>query len=164
MIRPVSDSDTESIIALTAGTGFFKPLELTALEEVLHDYHESNHEHEHRAIAWEEQGELLGYMYYAPAPMTDRSWYLYWLAVATGQQGRGLGGKLLAFVEADIRAAKGRFLFIETSATDHYAPTRQFYLKHDYQLVASIADFYADGDGLAVFAKRISPKESASVR
>jgi ribosomal protein S18 acetylase RimI-like enzyme len=89
--------------------------------------------------------------------MTDRTWYLYWIAVAADQQGRGLGGRLLDFVERDIRDQQGRLLLIETSTTPHYAPTRRFYLKKGYAQAATIPDFYADGDGLAVFAKRLAP-------
>jgi ribosomal protein S18 acetylase RimI-like enzyme len=157
MLRPVSPADTDALVDLTAGTGFFKPLELDALREVFDDYHAGNADLGHRAFLWEEAGRTLGYVYHAPAPMTDRTWYLYWIAVAADQQGRGLGGKLLAFVEADVRDQDGRLLLIETSSTPHYEPTRRFYLRHGYAQPATIPDYYADGDGLVVFAKRISP-------
>lgn len=155
MIRPVTDADTETLVKLTASTGFFKPLEIEALQEVLDDFHSTNHDEGHRAFAWEEDGRILGYVYHAPTPMTDRSWHLYWIAVDPSQQGRGLGGKLLAFVEQDIRDLGGRLLIVETSTTEHYEPTRKFYLKYGYTLAASVADFYADGDGMAVFTKRM---------
>lgn len=156
MIRPIAPADTETLVALTADTGFFKPIELDALHEVLDDYHLENQELGHRAFVWEEAGRLLGYVYHAPTPMTDRSWHLYWIAVDRSQQGRGLGGKLLQFVESDVRDQAGRLLLIETSTTPHYEPTRRFYVKYGYTLAASIADFYSDGDGMAVFTKRIS--------
>jgi len=155
MIRPVTDADTDALVNLTAGTGFFKPLELDALREVLDDYHSTNQEQGHRAFAWEEGGHVLGYVYHAPTPMTDRSWHLYWIAVDASQQGRGLGGKLLAFVEQDIRELGGRLLIVETSTTEHYEPTRKFYLKYSYTFAAAVPDFYADGDGMAVFTKRL---------
>lgn len=159
MIRPVTPADTDALVELTAGTGFFKPLELETLREVLDDYHAQNRELDHQAFAWEESGCILGYVYHAPAPMTDRSWYLYWIAVAANQQGRGLGGKLLQFVERDIQKRNGRLLLIETSTTPHYEPTRRFYQKYGYTLVATIPDYYADGDGMAVFAKRLGTVE-----
>lgn len=155
MIRPVTPADTDTLILLTSETGFFKPLELETLREVLDDYHHEDHDHGHQAIAWEEGGRLLGYAYYAPAPMTDRTWYLYWIAVARDAQGRGLGGTLLANVERGIREQNGRLLLIETSTTPHYEPTRRFYLKLGYEVAARIADYYADGDGMAVFGKRL---------
>jgi ribosomal protein S18 acetylase RimI-like enzyme len=155
MIRPVTPSDTTALIDLTASTGFFKPVEVEALREVLDDYHGGNIDLGHRAFAWEEGGRVLGYVYHAPAAMTDRTWYLYWIAVSPQTQGRGLGGKLLAFVEDDVRAQAGRLLLIETSSTPHYEPTRRFYLKHGYTQAAHIPDFYTDGDGLVVFSKRL---------
>jgi ribosomal protein S18 acetylase RimI-like enzyme len=156
MLRPISPADTDGLIELTATTGFFKPLEIDTLREVLDDYHATSRHHGHRAFAWEEGSRILGYVYHAPAAMTDRTWYLYWIAVAPDQQGRGLGGKLLGFVEEDVRQQAGRLLLIETSSTAHYEPTRRFYLKYGYSVVAQIPDFYADGDGLVVFSKRIS--------
>jgi ribosomal protein S18 acetylase RimI-like enzyme len=155
MIRPVTRHDSEALVDLTAGTGFFKPLEIDTLREVLDDYHAENIALGHRAFAWEEDRRLLGYVYHAPAPMTDRAWYLYWIAVSKESQRGGLGGKMLAFVEDDILAQSGRLLLIETSSTPHYEPTRRFYLKHGYTQAAHIPDYYADGDGLVVFSKRI---------
>jgi ribosomal protein S18 acetylase RimI-like enzyme len=155
VIRPIEPADTEAVIHLTAATGFFKPIELDALHEVLEDYHRVNQALEHRAFVYEQTGTILGYVYHAPAPMTDRSWYLYWIAVSKHHQGQGLGRKLLAFVEQDVREHGGRLLLIETSTTPHYEPTRRFYLKNDYTLAATIPDFYADGDGMAIFTKRL---------
>ena len=106
----------------------------------------------------------LGYVYHAPEEMTDQTWCVWWLAVMADQQGRGLGGKLLAFAEADVRALGGRLLVVETSDTLHYEPTRRFYLKHGYTAAATIPDFYADGDGKAVFAKRVNGSTPPAAR
>lgn len=157
MIRPVTQADTPVLVELTAGTGFFKPLEVETLRDVLDDYHAENADLGHRAFVWVGDGRVLGYVYHAPAPMTDRTWYLYWIAVSKEAQRGGLGGRLLAFVEEDVRSQRGRLLLIETSSTPHYEPTRRFYLKHDYTQAAHVPDFYADGDGLVVFSKRIVP-------
>ncbi len=157
MIRPIGASDTDALVAMTAGTGVFKPLEVEALREVLDEFHGGNADYGHRAFACEGPGgRLLGFVYYAPTPMTDRSWHLYWIVVRRDEQGRGWGGRLLAFVEADVRERGGRLLVVETSSTPHYEPTRRFYLKHGYAWVATVPDFYADGDGMAVFTKRLA--------
>jgi GNAT superfamily N-acetyltransferase len=156
MIRPATPADTPTLLALTSGTGYFKPMEVETLEGVLEDYHASNRDDfGHRAFVWEEDGVVVGYAYHAPEEMTDRTWYLWWIAVAADQQGRGRGGKLLAFVEGDVRALGGRLLVVETSTTEHYEPTRRFYLKHNYTAASEIQDFYADGDGMAIFTKRL---------
>src|SRR5262245_20468885 len=98
MFRTITPAHTDHLRALTAKPGLFQPIELTALREVLDDYHTTNADHGHRGFAWEEDGRLLGYAYYAPTPMTDRTWHLFWIAVDSTLQGRGLGGKLLRFV------------------------------------------------------------------
>jgi ribosomal protein S18 acetylase RimI-like enzyme len=157
MIRPATQSDTPALLALSADTGFFNPLEVETLEGVLNDYATNRDQCGHRCVVWEaEDGLIRGYIYHAPEEMTDRTWYVWWIAVRADQQGRGLGGKLLAFAEADVRALGGRLLVIETSDTAKYEPTRRFYLKQGYTAVATIPDFYADGDGMAVFTKRIA--------
>jgi ribosomal protein S18 acetylase RimI-like enzyme len=156
MIRPTTPSDTEAILALTAATGYFKPMEVEALEGVLSDFHASNRDDfNHRCFVWEDGGRVVGFVYHAAEEMTDRTWHLWWIAVSADQQGRGLGGQLLAFAENDIRDHGGRLLVVETSDTPHYEPTRRFYLKHGYSAVATIPDFYTDGDGMTVFTKRM---------
>lgn len=154
MIRPTWPADTDTLVEIAAETGVFKPIELVALREVLDDYHATNQALGHRAVTYELEGGVLGFAYYAPAAMTDRAWYLYWIAVRKPRHAQGLGGQLLSFAEQEIRAASGRLLLIETSSLPHYDLTRRFYLKHGYEQAATLADYYADGDDMVVFRKR----------
>jgi ribosomal protein S18 acetylase RimI-like enzyme len=156
MIRPTTPADTPALLELTRGTGVFKPHEVDALDEVLADYHANNHGLGHRAVTLEKAGRVLGYAYYAPAAMTDRTWYLYWIAVTKDTQAKGVGGTLLRHAEEEIRKAGGRVLFIETSSLPHYAQTRRFYEKHGYEVTGVLRDYYADGDDMVVFRKRMA--------
>jgi ribosomal protein S18 acetylase RimI-like enzyme len=157
MIRPTLPADTDSLVALTGATGLFKPLEVVALREVLDDFHATNHAQDHHAITLEENAEILGFAYYGPAPMTEGTWQLWWIAVRKDQQGRGIGSQLLSFVEDDIRTKRqGRVLFIETGSLPHYEWTRQFYRKNGYEQHALLKDFYADGDSMVVFRKSMN--------
>ena len=152
---PSEPSETPALLALAEGTGVFKPIEIQALEEVLDDFHAREHAHGHRCVtAWQDE-RPIGFAYWAPAEMTDRTWYLYWIAVRRDLQSLGSGARLLRACEADIRAAGGRLLLIETSSLPSYEPTRRFYAKHGYEPPAVIRDFYADGDDLLVFRKRL---------
>lgn len=155
MIRPTVPEDTATLLALAEGTGVFKPHEIVALNEVLDDYHATNHAEGHRSVTFEHAGQVAGFAYYAPAAMTDRTWYLYWIAVSKQVQARGTGGTLLRHAEDDIRQARGRVLFIETSSLPHYDLTRRFYLKHGYEQAAALRDYYADGDDMVVFRKKL---------
>jgi ribosomal protein S18 acetylase RimI-like enzyme len=156
VIRPTEPADTQPLLDLTTQTDVFKPHEIQALDEVLTDYHATNKNLGHRSVTFDQSGQILGFAYYAPAAMTDRTWYLYWIAVTKHTQARGIGGQLLKYVEDDIRGRRGRILLIETSSLPHYDLTRKFYVKHHYDQAAVIAGFYADGDNLVVFCKRIT--------
>ncbi len=158
MIRPVAVADTPTLLALTEATGVFKPHEVKALQEVLDEYHQANHRFGHIAVLDEREGRIVGYAYYAPASMTDHAWYLYWIAVTKQIQAKGVGSGLLTHAEDDIRRKAGRVLFIETSSLPHYDPTRQFYLKHGYEVTGVLRDYYADGDDMVVFRKRLAGK------
>jgi ribosomal protein S18 acetylase RimI-like enzyme len=156
MIRPTVPEDTPALVALTEATGVFKPMEIQALREVLDDYHETEHAQGDRCVTYEDRGAIVGYAYYAPAAMTDRTWYLFWIAVSKQTQAKGVGSKLLRHAEEDIRRQQGRILLIETSSLPHYELTRRFYLKHGYEQHAALRDYYSDGDDMVVFRKRIT--------
>ena len=155
MIRPTKPEDTPALLTLTEATGVFKPHEVQALDEVLSDYHATNHGLGHVSVTDERHGKIVGYAYYAPAAMTDRTWYLYWIAVDKTTQAKGVGGSLLRHAEDDARRRGARVLFIETSSLPNYELTRKFYVKHKYEVTGQLRDYYADGDDMVVFRKRL---------
>src|SRR5262249_39077597 len=140
--------------------GVFKPLEIEALQEVLDDYHKGNIHAGHQAVSYELDGKLIGFAYYAPADMTDRTWYLYWIFVDKNTQAKGIGAKLLKHAEEHIKLLGGRLFIIETSSLPVYDLTRKFYLKYQYEQAAVFGDFYSDGDSMVVFRKRLLPSPS----
>ena len=105
MLRPTTPADTPALVALAAATGVFKPIEIDALHEVLDDYHAANHGYGHQSLTWDEGGAAAGFVYFAPTAMTDRTWEVWWIAVAPGRQGTGVGGRMMAFVERAVRDA-----------------------------------------------------------
>jgi ribosomal protein S18 acetylase RimI-like enzyme len=156
MIRPTVPADTTALLALAQETAVFKPHEIQALKEVLDDYHEDNHAYGHRCVTYEQDGRIAGFAYYAPTEMTDRNWHLWWIAVSKQIQAKGIGGELVRYVEEDVGRARGRQLLVETSSLPHYELTRRFYLKHGYELACAQPDYYADGDDMVVFRKKLS--------
>jgi GNAT superfamily N-acetyltransferase len=156
MIRPTIPADTPELVKLTEGTRVFKSLEIQALQDVLDEYHAETHGLGHRSVTYEHEGKPIGFAYYAPAAMTDRTWYLYWIAVSKDIHAKGIGTKLLTYVEQDIKRHQGRLLLIETSSLAHYELTRRFYRKHNYDQAAVLRDYYANGDDMVVFGKHLS--------
>jgi GNAT superfamily N-acetyltransferase len=156
MIRPTLPADTPALVSMARDTAVFKPHEIEALQEVLDDYHSGEAGSEHRSITSERGGQPIGFAYFAPAAMADRTWYLWWIVVTPHTQARGIGSELLRHVEQEVGRANGRVLFIETSSLPHYDLTRRFYLKHCYDQVAALPDYYADGDDMVIFSKRMT--------
>jgi ribosomal protein S18 acetylase RimI-like enzyme len=155
-IRFIEPLDHQPIIEFTRRTQFFRDWEIEALAEVLRDYQEGNWEYNHRGICFEQEGQIVGFAYAAPAEMTDRSWYLYWLVVDSDFQNQGIGKNLLNWIEEDLISFEARVLFVETSSLPLYDPTRKFYLARGYSQCAVLPDFYTDGDDMVVFVKKIT--------
>lgn len=157
MIRATVPEDTPRLLEIAERTGVFRAIEVSALGEVLEDYFRANHAQGHQAVTAAVGDDIRGFAYFAPAAMTDRTWYVYWIAVDPGAQKGGVGRRLVDHMEQAIGRANGRQLLIETSSLSHYEPTRRFYLRRGYDEVASIPDYYADGDHMVVFRKRLAP-------
>lgn len=96
-----------------------------------------------------------GYTCFGPIAGTVNRWELYWIAVDARARRSGLGKRLQAATETAVKAMGGVMLIAETSTRDDYAPARRFYLAQGYKLLAQIPDWHADGDGLAIFGKRL---------
>jgi len=161
MIRPTVSADTPALLKITKETGLFLPVDLEALDAVLSAYHEENAAQGHRCLTDEHNGEVIGFVYYAPAAMTDRTWYLWWIVVSKQTQAKGVGSKLLKHAEDAARAENGRLMMIDTSGLPTYELTRRFYIKHGYEIAATIKDFYADHHDLVMFRKRLLPASPA---
>jgi len=156
VIRPTLEKETEALKDIASSTLVFKPMEIDALGEVLDDYHAGTRHEGHKAVTFEEHGKPIGFAYYAPTAMTDRTWHLYWIFVDKKTHAKGIGTKLLKYAEEEIARNGGRIFLIETSSLPSYEPTRKFYLKHGYEQAAVIRDFYADNDDQVIFRRRLA--------
>jgi GNAT superfamily N-acetyltransferase len=87
--------------------------------------------------------------------MTEGTYDLYWLVVADGARGRGIGGALFAAVEQELKQRGARIVRVETSSLEGQGGARRFYEKVGFRLSGAIADFYRQGDDLLVFAKAL---------
>src|SRR6266404_4058579 len=155
MIRPTVAADTPELLAITAGTGLFTEADVETLDTVLAEYHDETAAQGHRCATYEQNGAIVGFIYFAPAPMTDRTWDLWWIVVSKLIQARGVGGKLLRHAEEAARAYNGRLMEVPTSSLPSYDLTRGFYLKNGYEVAAILKDHYSDGHDMVIFSKRL---------
>jgi ribosomal protein S18 acetylase RimI-like enzyme len=131
--------------------GFFDEMVVGALDGTLDN---------HRWLVSEAaDGRVVGAAYFAPEPFSDRMWNLYFISVAPDQQGQGIGAALMDRVEYELRGrgpADALVLIVETSSTDQYRLTREFYPKLGFVEEARIRRFYGPGDDKVVFWKSLT--------
>jgi GNAT superfamily N-acetyltransferase len=142
-------------MTLLRGLPEFKPAEVAVAEEVIDSYLADPAGSGYNILVAQDGLAINGYISYGPTPLTEGTWDTYWVAVAAGEQGKGTGSALLAYAEDKIRQAGGRLIVIETSSQPGYEKTRRFYLKHGYEAVARLPDFYAPGDDKIILQKRL---------
>jgi GNAT superfamily N-acetyltransferase len=152
----VTNQDPEKIRRLTEATGFFYPYEVDIAVELAEDRLSHGAESGYHFIMAEQDDRLAGYACFGPIPCTLDSYDLYWIAVYPDIQGRGLGRELISEAEKHIEKAGGRRIYVDTSERPQYDSTRAFYEKCGYRLEAVLKDFYAPGDGKAIYCKSLS--------
>jgi acetoin utilization deacetylase AcuC-like enzyme/GNAT superfamily N-acetyltransferase len=147
--------DARRIRRLVEITGFFSSKEVDVAEELVTERLDKGEASGYHFIMAEHYGRLAGYACFGPIPATDSSYDLYWIAVHPDFQGRGLGRRLLLEAERRIKAAGGRRIYADTSQRVQYASTRAFYESCGYLLETVLKDFYAVGDGKAIYRKSL---------
>jgi ribosomal protein S18 acetylase RimI-like enzyme len=148
-------TDLPALRRLVAATGVFYPAERAIALELLAERLARGPRSGYEFIFAERAGELVGYCAWGAVPLTQRSYDLYWIAVAPDVQGQGVGRRLMALAEAAVARRGGGQLYIETSSRGSYARTRRFYRAGAYAEAARLRDFYAPGDHKVVFCKTI---------
>ncbi len=149
-LRPQDRAPLERVLR---ETGFFNAAELEVALELVDDRLAHGEKSHYRFLVLEREGEVLGYAAWGPIPGTVASADLYWIAVHPGHQGQGLGRALLDAAETWIAREGHTRVYLETSTRPQYVPTRAFYLRCGYEIAAELPDFYAPGDGKAIFLK-----------
>jgi len=149
--RQALAADKAAIIDVLLDTQLFPA---NMLDDMIEPFlnHPENRDH---WFVHEEPGHgVVGFGYLRLEPLTEGTWNLLAIAVRTQLQGEGIGRSMMAYVE-DLLSSES-VLIVETSGTDEFAATREFYLKCGYIREATIRDYWARGDDKIVFWKRIS--------
>lgn len=160
-ILPAVEGDKNDILSLAMADGFFTVPEVASIAELLDIYLQRSSQEDYYFLSYHDEEKVLGFACYGPASLTQGVFDLYWIAAHPEHRRQGIGRALLKRVEAEVRKKKGRMLLIETSSSERYAPTRQFYVKQGYKVAASIPDYYAPGDGMVIYRKIFRTRHSS---
>jgi ribosomal protein S18 acetylase RimI-like enzyme len=157
-IRPIKKKDRPRLESILKALKHFQPAEVqVALELIDIALTQRGQEDYIFRIAEAAEGQILGYICYGKAPLTDAVYDIYWIVVHPASWNQGTGTALLRQAEEEMRLRKARLLLIETSSRPAYQIPRAFYGKRGYKEQARILDYYAVGDHKLIFSKTPTP-------
>lgn len=149
-IRPVKAQDLEALKEVLNTIELF-PSEY--LEDMMSDYL-NNSETEDIWFTATENDKPISLAYCAPEKFTEGTFNLYAIGVLKEKQDHGIGGKMMQYLENQLREAGHRVLIVETSSSPDLELTREFYPKQGYKQVAVLPDFWTEGEDKVVFWKK----------
>ena len=155
IVRPMAAADKAAVMHMLRHTPEFKPVEVEVAEELMDAYLKDGVKSGYLVVVATIDSRVTGYACYGPTPITESTWDVYWMAVERGSQGQGIGGVLLAAVEADIAHSGGHLIVIETSSKASYTRAQRFYSSQGYEMHNRIVDFYEPGDDKLTYLKRV---------
>jgi GNAT superfamily N-acetyltransferase len=151
----VQERDADDVRDIVVSTGFFSDEEADVAVELVREHLHKGSAGGYLFVFAEVDGRTVGYACYGPVPCTLNTFDLYWIAVRPDARGRGLGRALLGRVEDRLGGPGRAKLVAETSSRPQYAPTRDFYLACGFEEEARIRDYYAPGEDVLYFTKRL---------
>ena len=158
IIRVAILNDLAAIKAIAVAAKMFTSEEAEFFDEMLGGFVDGTMPESQWLVLEDSFVHVRGAAYYSPEPFADRMWNLYFIAVDPTVQGRGFGAALMTHVETELRQKGGdeaRVLIVETSSTEQYARTREFYAKIGYDEEARVRQFYGPDDHTVMFWKSL---------
>ncbi len=154
--RELKESDKGFIEEILISTGFFYDYEIEVAVELAQENLEKGEEKSgYIFIMAETEDKPVAFACFGKTPCTADSFDLYWIAVHQNQKGKGLGKLLLNLMEKEVSGLGGKNIWVETSSRPLYEPTRMFYLKTGYEIIAELPDFYGENDNKNIFLKKV---------
>jgi ribosomal protein S18 acetylase RimI-like enzyme len=152
----VRTADAAAIATLAASCGVFSASEIAIARELVEEHLAKGEAASGYSFLIADGADGIdGYTCFGPVPGAVNRWELYWIVVAPKARRSGLGHRLQRATE-DVLKSRGCVMMVaETSTLPAYAPARGFYLGQGYRLLAEVPDWHDDGDGLAIFGKRL---------
>lgn len=100
---------------------------------------------------------LLGYLCYGRTPMTQSTYDLYWIATSPDFARSGVARGLVSTMESEIAREGGGLVRVETGSREGHGAAVRFYDAVQFTRAAVLADFYAPGDDLIIYTRRVAP-------
>ena len=103
-----------------------------------------------------QENKIVGLGYCTPEKLTEGTYNLLAIAVRKEIQGKGVGRKMMDYIEQLLKERTKRVLIAETSSDSQYTLTREFYEKLNYRKEATIQDFWKEGEDKIIYWKKLN--------
>jgi ribosomal protein S18 acetylase RimI-like enzyme len=156
MITNLRDDDREKIHLILVETNNFNFDEISIAMELIDDYLNKDELSDYEIFVdrnEEDENLINGYVCIGKRPLTESTYDLYWIAVNPAIQSKGVGSRLVSYIEEHIKNKNGRLVLIETSGKPSYEKEIKFYEKNLYTKLVEIKDFYKEADSLVIYGK-----------
>ncbi len=150
-IRPTKHDDITALQAVLDSTELF-PSDM--LPDMVSGFL-SNDKSSDIWLTCETDGKAIGFCYAVPEKLAEGAWNMLAIAIMQEQQGNGYGSILAKYLETELKERGQRIIIADTSSTDEFAQTREFYRQNGYAKEARIRDFWASGDDKIIFWKSL---------
>jgi ribosomal protein S18 acetylase RimI-like enzyme len=151
----ITMDDWPGVQAVAEKTGVFTEREVEITRELMVDTIERPTWNNYHFWIAEADGTIAGFTCVSPIHTTPDRYEIYWIAVHPDFHGLGIATRLTELAIDRIRKLGGTKLYVETSTRAPYEAARNFYLAAGFKLEGTLPDYYADGDGKAIFARRV---------
>jgi acetoin utilization deacetylase AcuC-like enzyme/GNAT superfamily N-acetyltransferase len=149
----VMADDVGRVRSLVASTDFFNAAEVDLAADLVTERLTKGVRSGYAFVLAERGARLVAFACYGPIWGTQDSFELFWIAVMPDEQRKGLGAQLYVRAEAAMAKAGAKHIYADTSSSDRYAGTRDFYRRMGFGEVARLPDFYGPGDGKIIYVK-----------
>ena len=128
-IRKVNKKDITHLKEVLDSSQLF-PSEL--LDDMIADYFDNTNTQD-IWFTYCEADKPVSLGFCAPEKFTEGTYNLYAITVKKEYQGKGIGKKMMTYLEDMLRKKGNRILIVETSGNEEMALTRAFYLKNIFK-------------------------------
>ncbi|MGQ9815215.1 MAG: GNAT family N-acetyltransferase [Candidatus Roseilinea sp.] len=159
-VVPSAPDDRSAVRNLILDSGVFSSSDANCVDEMFLESLRQPSDDNYRFLScWDLSAPLsprmIGFACCGREALTKGAWDLFWICVDRAARGKGAGGMLLTEAQRLAIQDGARLMVIYTSSSDIYAPARRLYESQRFTRVAVVPDYYADGDDLFIYTKRL---------
>lgn len=156
-VRPSVPEDRASISHILLNSGIFGQTDADVVDEMfVSTYAKPITRDSYHFLTCEVDGRPAGFACYGTESLTKDTWDLFWVCALPEARRRGVGRALLSAAVEGATRQDGRLMVIYTSSAPAYHAARRLYEAHGFGRAAVIPDYYADGDDLCIYARRLN--------